>query len=520
MDESRTVGQGGTILRNVASNWAGFAVNAAVTLALTPFVLRTLGPSAYGIWILSSSVIGYYGFLDLGFRAGVTQYLARYLAQGDGDRASDCMSTSVAALATFGVFLAVLSGGVALALPHLFNVPADLLNDAIWCVLIVGISSAIQFSLSPFTSVFAATQRFDLANAIGISTRLLGAAAIVATLQGGYGLVGISAVTCLTSIVDYAIRWRISRRIAPGLEISRRRISIARLREISSFGAWNFFISLNAFVYQHVPNILIGLFMPVAAVGRYALSVGLNRQINSVIGPIGQVIYPAAAAMDVRGDRRGLERLYHDGSRLMMLVTSCAVVLAFFWAEDFFRLWVGEEYIAGTEYPSVALIFQVLLLSTLTNFSNIGGQILMGAGRVKAVALIQVLGSVLNLGVSLALFGRFGLLGVAMAVVVASLVVDLVAMPVLVERYLGLSVLRLVRNAYGRPLMSAVLQIVAATGIQAMGRVGGWSDLVLQVGMASLASAFVVVVLGVTGDERARFVTGPLRRVLRLGRSR
>jgi len=71
------------ILRNVASNWVGFALNAAVTLALTPFILRELGTARYGIWILTSSLIGYYGLLDLGFRAGVTQYLTRFMAVGD-----------------------------------------------------------------------------------------------------------------------------------------------------------------------------------------------------------------------------------------------------------------------------------------------------------------------------------------------------------------------------------------------------------------------------------------------------
>ena len=46
-------------------------------------MLHALGTARYGIWILTSSIIGYYGLLDLGFRAGVTQYLTRYLAVGD-----------------------------------------------------------------------------------------------------------------------------------------------------------------------------------------------------------------------------------------------------------------------------------------------------------------------------------------------------------------------------------------------------------------------------------------------------
>ena len=71
------------LLRNIASNWVGFAVNAAVTLVLTPYVLRELGVERYGIWILTSSLIGYYGFLDLGFRGGIAQYMTRYLAVED-----------------------------------------------------------------------------------------------------------------------------------------------------------------------------------------------------------------------------------------------------------------------------------------------------------------------------------------------------------------------------------------------------------------------------------------------------
>jgi O-antigen/teichoic acid export membrane protein len=71
------------LIRNAASNWLGFAVQAAVAFFLTPFVLASLGPSRYGVWMLVGSLTGYYGLLDLGFRAGLTQYLTRYLATGD-----------------------------------------------------------------------------------------------------------------------------------------------------------------------------------------------------------------------------------------------------------------------------------------------------------------------------------------------------------------------------------------------------------------------------------------------------
>jgi O-antigen/teichoic acid export membrane protein len=504
------------ILRNVASNWVGFAINAGVTLALTPFVLRSLGTERYGIWILTSSIIGYYGLLDLGFRAGVTQYLTRYLAIGDSVKASECLSSAIAVLAAFGMAMFGLSIGAAYLAPRLFHLPPGMGREAFWCILIVGSSSAIQFALQPFTSIFTAKQRFDLANMIGVMTRLLTAGGIVLAIRLDLGLIGVSAATCLASAVDYVIRWRVAHRLAPGLGATWARVSSERIREISAFGAWNFLVSINAFVYQHVPNILIGTMMPIAAVGHYALATGLTRQVNAVLSPVPQVIYPAAAELHVRGDHGGLERLYHDGSRLMLLVMISIVPIAALWAHDFYRLWIGDKFLSGSPFPSVALLFLILLLSVVTDYSStIGRQILTGAGRVRVVAIAVICGSILNLSLTLLLIPRFGLAGVAMATVIASAIIDLVAMPLVLQRVLGLSALRFLRRACARPLMVAVLQVVLLLGIRTIGQPTSWIKLVTQGFMATAASTLVVLAVGLTGSERRRFLFQPLGRLVR-----
>ena len=76
--------------------------------------------------------------------------------------------------------------------------------------------------------------------------------------------------------------------------------------------------------------------------------------------------------------------------------------MAAFWAEDFYRLWIGEKYLSGTQFHSVAFLFKILLISTVTSFfTNVGAQILTGAGRVRVIALALICGSVLNLTGSL-----------------------------------------------------------------------------------------------------------------------
>jgi len=502
------------ILRNIASNWIGYIINATVTLVLTPYVLHELGAARYGIWILTSSFIGYYGFLDLGFRAGVTQYLTRYLALRDFEKASECISSAVTALSILGVFLIVLSVGGAYIAPHLFTIPPDMTQEAFWCILIVGISSALQVVFSPYLAIFTAMQRFDLSNLIGIGTRLLTAGGIVTALKMGHGLLGVSVAFCGANIIDYLIRWRVACHLAPELNVSWRRSNRSRLREIASFGGWNFLISINSYVYNYMPSILIAAYMPIAAVGYYALATGLLRNVNSVLSPVGQVIYPVAVELHAKGNQKELMRLYHDASRLMMLAMISIVLATMFWSEDFYRLWIGEKYVSGEQFHSVALLFQILLIGTLTSYiSNIAGQILIGAGRVKTVATALICGSMMNLALSLILIRPYGLAGIAIAAVIASVLIDLIAIPLLLQKATGLSVKGFLLSACVRPVAAGLLQAILIISIRLMGKPEDWHHLILQGAMAGVGLAITVLVVGLTTAEREKYILTPIQRL-------
>ena len=504
------------ILRNVAANWIGFAINAGVTLLLTPFVLHQLGASRYGVWVLTSSVIGYYGLLDLGFRGGVTQFLTRYLAVGDYRKASECMSSAVTALSVVAVVIVVLSILIAWLAPHMFTLPPEIEPEAFWCILIVGCASALQFVFFPFAAVFTARQRFDLANIIGIGTRLLTAGGVFLALKLGYGLIGVSAATCGASALDYLIRWRVSRAIAPGLEISPGLANWARLREIASFGTWNFQISVSTYAELHAQTLIISFMLTIAAAGHYALATGLIAQISSVLGPIGQVMYPAAATLYARQEFDGLQRLLRDGSRLVMLAAVTVVLIALFWAEDFYRLWIGQQYLTGDPFPSVATLMQILLIATLPSYTaNIAGQILLASGRVKLLAFSLICGSVLNVTLMFILIRPFGLIGVATASVTGALLVNLVLIPRALQKTVDFPVRALLMRSLVRPLAVAAILSIILAGIRLTGHPQDWTHLIGQGLLAGMAAAAVILVVGVTGEEREQFLWQPARRLLR-----
>src|SRR6478609_3274113 len=115
-----------TILRNIVSSWAGYAVHVIVAFLLTPFVLRSLGEARYGVWALAVGLTGYYGLLDLGISGGIGQYLTRYLAEKDFERLNRTASTGFFALIVCGMLICLCAFALALGAPFLFRIPAEL----------------------------------------------------------------------------------------------------------------------------------------------------------------------------------------------------------------------------------------------------------------------------------------------------------------------------------------------------------------------------------------------------------
>ena len=214
-----------TLVRNIASNWAGYAIQVAVAFFLTPYIIHSLGETRYGIWTLVVGLTGYYGLLDLGVASGMTQYLTRYLAANDIDNLNKSASTGFAALSGIGFLVFIGSLIIAFSASSLFRIQATSTAEVTWVLAITGTSVAMQFVFFTYSAVFTAVQRFDLSNVIGISTRILSAVATVICLNAGYGLVGLSLVVAGTNLIDYLIRWRVAGRLLPAMKISPRLVN-------------------------------------------------------------------------------------------------------------------------------------------------------------------------------------------------------------------------------------------------------------------------------------------------------
>lgn len=516
---SRSVSQ--RLLRNILSNWAGFAVHAAVAFFLTPYILRAVGQELYGVWAIVTSVTGYYGLLDLGLRSGLTQYLTRYLASRDFEAMNRSASTGFFIL--LAIAAAVLAAGLGLSLwfPLLLHLQPESERVAQLAVAIVSVGFAVQFIFFTFSAVLTADQRFDVANGIGITTRLVTAAATVLALRAGGGLVALSWLTLASILVDYFLRMLAAYWLVPTLRIRLGYVAKASAREFIGYGLWSAIVQMGLRVVSYTDALVIGAFMPAAAVTPFSLAISLVNYLSDALFPVAQVFFPVFTQFDARAETEEIKRVYLQASRLMLLLSLSAGLLSGLCAHGFLLLWVGPSVLSGNQWGSAATLFQVLVVgASVTAWQRIGSQVLMGTRRVKLQAGLFLGEAVCNLGLSLALVRPLGLLGVALGTTIPALLFNVALHPYFTCRALGLPLRRYWLAVAPRPCLALGLSAVALYVFQqGLSDQGSWFALLSRTTVETGIVLLIAMVIGLRSGERDQVLVGPLRSMfVRAGR--
>lgn len=489
--------------RNILSNYAGYGVSIVVALLLTPFVVRTLGDDAYGLWSIVVSLTGYYGLMDLGIRSAVGQYLTRYWALEDLDGVNRTLNTALVLTGAAAAVLILVTVLLAWLAPHVFTlggVPSSSLRVAF---LIMGTAVALSLPIAVFGAATYARQRFDIANGIGILEKLVWAALCVVVLRAGGGLAAVAAVTGGTNVLAGLARVAVAFKLLPGLAVSRRWFRRDSVRELGHFGVHNFLVNAADQIVLRTDAILIGAILVPAAVTYYNLGANFIGHYLALINAVAWVLTPYATSCDARGDHEALRRLWLHGTRLIFLLAAVVGGGMIFLGRDFLSVWIDPKYVSGEEFTSSAIIMAVLSGAALVRgLMSCGKQVLFGMREVVFLARLSMAEAVLCLVTSLVLIHWLGILGVALGTLIPILSTQLWIQPRHLAAKLGVGLARFVRHV--APGGCAVLAVMGASSWLA-GRwleVDGWPAFFVKGALVAGPAVLLGLAVGTTTEEK------------------
>jgi O-antigen/teichoic acid export membrane protein len=404
-----------SLLLGAVTNWLAFAATLAVSFFLAPYLVRSLGDARYGVWCVVESILAYFTLFDLGIAACLVRFVARHHLTGANDELNRVVSSCLGlfALAACGVLLlgGAITPFVAPRLERKLGEPGDVLPF----MLLMLTNLAVTLPLSAFPTVLDGLQRFGAKSAVRLVCLAVRVGGIVYVMETQPGLLPLAFVFTVTNLLEHAAMAGLCFRFLPGLSVSPKLIDRTTLRAVRGYSVDAFLAMLAGRITVQTGAIVVGGFLTVASAAHYALAARLVDMAKNLLRAATTTLTPAVSQREAAGDLDGVRQVLLNGTRavLYLVLPIHLGMLAF--GRPFFARWVGGPQYAEWCFPAMAVLSATLTIGVA---QSVASRILYGMGKLKLFARLALVEAVVNLGLSLALVGPFGVVGVAVAVAV------------------------------------------------------------------------------------------------------
>jgi O-antigen/teichoic acid export membrane protein len=488
-------------VRNLGTRYTAVAIQAAVGLIVLPINLQYLGPSAYGLWMLTASLTTYFSAMDLGFGGAVVRFVAEYRARRDPRALNETLSTMFYVYSGIGLLAYIIAIGVSFALGHIFALTPEQAATGQIVLLIVAVNIALHFVFSVYGGVINGFQSYYLNNVVATASTILAAVVNVIVVMSGYGLIELVAATTACRVAPYILYVRNAHKVFPQLDIRWTHFNRSRLRQLTGFSIYLAVIDWSTRLNYTVDTVLIGAFLSTGAVAIYVVAQRLAQAMLRVTQQLHVMLLPVVVDRAIKGTQDEQQLLMIRATRFQ-LATAVAVAGAV--AADADRLilaWVGPGY------DTSAVLLQLLsYVVALRAWNGMPSTVLKGLGGHRWLSGVSAVCAVANLLLSIVLVNAMGIVGVALGTVIPVTVVNAFVVFPRACRRLGMSPWRGYRQVLAPAAWPAVLVVVVMlqTRLLIPARL---LPVMLHVGAGVLAYVALFVRWGLDRDERRWLTT-------------
>jgi len=438
------------IITNAVANWIGFAVQLVVAFFMSPILVHWLGAPRYGVWSLVESVLAYLMLFDLGVAASVVRYVARFEANGDQDRLNRVFSTSICIFAAAGAAVMVVTLALAAVGSTLTKVPAELLREARWMLILLGFNLAIGLPLNVFPSLLDGLARFPAKTAIRTAGLLLRTGLFLVVLWKEDGLIPLAFAITACNVLEHLALAAASWWFVPRLRFSFSLADRETFRMIRGYSLEAFVAMVAGRISFQTDALVIGIFLAPQFITYFAVAGRLLEYAKNSLRAATTVLTPAVSAFEARGETGTIREVFLSSTRYVLWFILPVQIGLHLLGKPFLALWMGPEYVDWS-YPTLTIL--ALPLSLLMS-QSVSGRVLYGLGQLRWFTVVVVMEAVANLFLSLVLVRPFGIEGVAWGTTIPNIIGNLLV-AVYVCRLLKVSLSSYQRKSFLKPLAVA-----------------------------------------------------------------
>jgi O-antigen/teichoic acid export membrane protein len=484
--------------QGVILSYVNILVANAVGLVITPFIIRRLGDSEYGLYMLIGSLIAYFTLMDLGLNNTIVRYVALYRTSKDKKGEENFLGLTFLIYAITAVAVLVIGTFVHTKLDEIFDNSLTTLQiiDAKRMFTILVFNIAITLPGGAFIAICNAYERFAFPRIL-LLVKYLTRSALVFGLLGvlphAITLVWIDSIVNILFILVsiYFVFSKLKVKIRLG------KVNFWLLKEIASYAMWIFLAAIVMSTQWNIGQIILGVFKDTATVAIFGVGILLGGYYGAFAGAINTLMLPKAAKMSVESNTK---ESYNDAmikiGRLNAFISFLILFGFILFGKEFIVLWIGANYIEAWE---IALL--IMLAMTLPLLQAFGNSILEAKKRNRFRSLVSVITIGAASGIGFFLVPLYSIQGIIYPLF-AALIINSITMAWYYMRIFGFRILLFLDSVILKVVAPTIVLVGFCFYLKIVNPIESWLDLILHVVLYSTLYLIILYLLVLSREEK------------------
>lgn len=382
----------------------------AISLLLVPLTINYVDQTGYGIWLVLSSIVGWFSFFDIGFGHGLRNKLAECLAKGEYHLAKGYVSTTYAILSLIvGVILLLFfASNPFLKWSTILNTPEEMESELSILAMIVFTFFCLQFVLKLISTILTANQepaKASFFSFIGSLFSLIVIFILTKTTEGNLVYLGTALSFTPVLVLICSSLWFYSneyKRFAPSFRL----VDFSLAKDLLNLGLKFFIIQIGALVLFSTNNIIITQLFGPAEVTPFNIAYKLFNVVTMGFSIIVTPLWSAFTDAYVRGEYDWIKNTLKKMRRIWLLA-SLATVGLLFASPVLYKFWVGD----AVEVPfHLSIAMATFVIASIWQTMHVF--FLNGVGKIKLQLYLVTGTALINIPLAIFLGKIFGLVGI------------------------------------------------------------------------------------------------------------
>lgn len=490
----------------VVLNYVVIFLNTVVGLLYTPYMLRMMGQSEYGLYSLVASVIAYLTVLDLGFGNAIVRYTAKFRAEKKTEEQYEMFGMFFLLYLVIGIIAFGIGLGLYFNVDTLFGntMTAVELDRARIMMLLLVANLAFTFPMSIWGSIIQAYEDFVFQKSLNIFRIILNTAVMICLLHFGYKAVAMVVVQTIFNVLTLVVNFiYCKRKLDIHIYFRFKHFHWGFLKEVAIYSFWIFLNAIMDRVYWSTGQFVLGAMVGTAAVAVFAIAIQLEGMYMQFSTAISSVFLPKVTAMVATNrSRKEISDLFIRTGRIQYIVLAYILSGFIIFGRQFIELWAGADY---TDAYIISLLFFIPL--TVPLIQNLGITILQARNEMKFRSVLYIIIALVSLAMQIVLTRYFGGIGCAMGVSGALVVGQILIMNVYYRRRQDLDIKTFWKEISKMSIIPIVLIFSSMLVIRHFFALDSWGKLILGIAAFSLVYIPLFFRFSMTDDERNLFIS-------------